>query len=193
MLIEIYCEKFKTYNDTPRGKITFKKGLNVVEGDDLGSNSIGKSTFLMCIDFVFGGNDYVKKLDDLVANVGAHEICFAFQFDKIYYFCRKTDEPKFVYICDENYNKTEDKIDIDKFTLFLKEKYQIPILNLSLRQIVSRFFRVYNRETLDETYPLKSYGEEPEKTSITELIKLFMLYGSIEEIAKLCEVAVDKK
>lgn len=193
MLIEIYCEKFKTYNDTPRGKITFKKGLNVVEGDDLGSNSIGKSTFLMCIDFVFGGNDYVKKLDDLVTNVGAHEICFAFQFDKIYYFCRKTDEPKFVYICDENYNKTEDKIDIDKFTLFLKEKYQIPILNLSLRQIVSRFFRVYNRETLDETYPLKSYGEEPEKTSITELIKLFMLYGSIEEIAKLCEVAVDKK
>ena len=193
MLIEIYCEKFKTYNDTPRGKITFKKGLNVVEGDDLGSNSIGKSTFLMCIDFVFGGNDYVKKLEDLIANVGPHEICFAFQFDKPYYFCRKTDEPKFVYVCDENYNKTEDKIDIDKFTLFLKEQYQIPILNLTLRQIIGRFFRIYNRETLDESYPLKSYGEEPEKSSISELIKLFRLYDSIEEIAQKADIATDKK
>lgn len=55
MLIEIYCEKFKTYNNAPRGRITFKEGLNVVEGDDFGSNSIGKSTFLMCIDFAFGG------------------------------------------------------------------------------------------------------------------------------------------
>lgn len=193
MLIEIYCEKFKTHNDAPRGKITFKQGLNVVEGDDLGSNSIGKSTFLMCIDFVFGGNDYVKKLDDLITNVGHHEIFFAFQFDKIYYFCRKTDEPKFVYVCDENYNKTEDKIEVEKFNQFLKEQYQIPILNLTLRQILGRFFRIYNRETLDETFPLKSYAEEPEKTSITELIKLFCLYGSIEEIAKKCEVAIERK
>ncbi len=193
MLKEIYCEKFKTYNNTPRSKITFNQGLNVVEGDDLGSNSIGKSTFLMCIDFVFGGNDYVTKLDDLIANVGHHEICFAFQFDKMYYFCRKTDEYKFIYICDENYNKTEDKIEVEKFTQFLKEQYQIPILNLTMRQILGRFFRIYNRETLDETYPLKSYSEEPEKTSITELIKLFKLYGSIEEIAKKCEIAVDKK
>ena len=193
MLIEIYCEKFKTYNNAPRGRITFKEGLNVVEGDDFGSNSIGKSTFLMCIDFAFGGNDYVKKLDDLITNVDHHEICFAFRFDKVYYFCRKTDEPKFVYICDENYNKTEEKIDIDKFTLFLKEQYQVPILNLTFRQIVGRFFRIYNRETLDESYPLKSYGEEAEKASIIELIKLFRLYDSIEEIAKRCEIAVDKK
>ena len=193
MLIEIYCEKFKTYNNAPRGRITFKEGLNVVEGDDFGSNSIGKSTFLMCIDFAFGGNDYVKKLDDLITNVDHHEICFAFRFDKVYYFCRKTDEPKFVYICDENYNKTEEKIDIDKFTLFLKEQYQVPILNLTFRQIVGRFFRIYNRETLDESYPLKSYGEEAEKASIIELIKLFRLYDSIEEIAKRCEIAVDKR
>lgn len=35
--------------------ITFHKGLNVVLGDNKGTNSIGKSTLLMVIDFIFGG------------------------------------------------------------------------------------------------------------------------------------------
>ncbi|MFU0789841.1 MAG: hypothetical protein ACFWT6_07790 [Virgibacillus proomii] len=42
------------------GPIRFHKGLNVVLGDDEGSNSIGKSTLLMIIDFVFGGNTYTS-------------------------------------------------------------------------------------------------------------------------------------
>ena len=55
MLNEIICDEFK------EKKITFHKGLNVVLGDELGSNSIGKSTFLMIIDYVNGGKDYVMK------------------------------------------------------------------------------------------------------------------------------------
>lgn len=39
MLKEIICSKFK------QSKIEFHKGLNVILGDELGSNSIGKSTF----------------------------------------------------------------------------------------------------------------------------------------------------
>lgn len=48
MLKKIYCEKFL------QKEILFHSGLNAVVGDDVASNSIGKSTMLMIIDFVFG-------------------------------------------------------------------------------------------------------------------------------------------
>lgn len=47
MLKEIFCSKFK------QSKIEFHKGLNVILGDNNGSNSIGKSTMLLIIDYVF--------------------------------------------------------------------------------------------------------------------------------------------
>ena len=72
MLTEIYCDKFKTggKDGITRDPITFSAGLNIVEGDDNGSNSIGKSTFLMAIDFCFGVNDYVNVLKDLDKIIG---------------------------------------------------------------------------------------------------------------------------
>ena len=84
MLTEIYCDKFKTggKDGQIRTAISFDAGLNVVEGTDNGSNSIGKSTFLMIIDFCFGGNDYVNVLKDVEKNVGPHTICFTFTFNK---------------------------------------------------------------------------------------------------------------
>lgn len=53
MLKEIYCELLKTKN-RPSGKITFHNGLNVVLGSNVGTTSIGKSTSLLIIDFIFG-------------------------------------------------------------------------------------------------------------------------------------------
>ena len=58
MLMEIRCDDFKE-NDNVRKPITFYKGLNVVLGNESGTNSVGKSTFLMILDFVFGGDDYI--------------------------------------------------------------------------------------------------------------------------------------
>ena len=55
MLVEIMCDEFKDHG-TPRGRIQLHAGLNTVMGSSSGSNSIGKSTFLMIIDFVFGGD-----------------------------------------------------------------------------------------------------------------------------------------
>lgn len=74
MLREIICDKFK------EKKIEFYDGLNVVLGDEQGSNSIGKSTFLMIIDYVYGGKDYVMKSVDIQRNVGTHIIKFSFVF-----------------------------------------------------------------------------------------------------------------
>ncbi len=50
MLREIYCDKFH------QKRIVFNPGLSVVLGTNTGDNSIGKSTFLLIVDYVFGGS-----------------------------------------------------------------------------------------------------------------------------------------
>lgn len=192
MLKEIYCDKFVSYGKI-RNKIVFNPVLNVIEGSDTGKNSIGKSTFLMIIDFCFGGNDYIEKLPDVKANVGTHTVCFAFEFDKTYHFSRSTDKPDEIIVCDSDYNPTSKVLKLKEFTEFLKEKYSIPVFNLSFRQIVSRFIRVYNRENLDEQLPLRCHKDEPERISIAELIKLFELFDEIKELNEQYENACSKK
>ena len=56
MLSEIFCEKFH------QKKVTFGNNLNVVLGTNTGDNSIGKSTFLLIIDFVFGGSTDIVNI-----------------------------------------------------------------------------------------------------------------------------------
>lgn len=63
MLYEIECEKFakKVKGQlVPRGRIQLREGLNTVLGDKAAQNSIGKSTFLLVVDFCFGGDDYIN-------------------------------------------------------------------------------------------------------------------------------------
>lgn len=155
MLKEISCDQF-IENGKVRGPIVFNKGLNVVLGGHSGTNSIGKSTFLMIIDFVFGGDDYVKKDHDVQKNVGQHVINFAFEFDgKDYYFSRSTEDFQYVNVCDEEFNPIEDKIlSTDEYRDFLSKQYKLDLPKLSFRNAVGRFIRVYNRETTDEKHPL---------------------------------------
>ena len=95
MLKKISCNIFL------QKEIVFYEGLNAIVGDDIASNSIGKSTMLMIIDFVFGGDDYISKNHDVVDNLGHHDFRFIFNFDnKDYYFIRSTNEYKFVEIDD---------------------------------------------------------------------------------------------
>ena len=72
MLKKIICDKFI------ENEIVFHNGLNVVLGDDIASNSIGKTTLLMIIDFIFGGNDYINKNKDVIENLGHHTFNFIF-------------------------------------------------------------------------------------------------------------------
>ena len=58
MLIEMTSPVFKE-KGKERPPIRFKKGLNVVLGKEDGENSIGKSSAMLAIDFVFGGNTYL--------------------------------------------------------------------------------------------------------------------------------------
>lgn len=197
MLKEIRSKAFKinakTPNESIRPTIIFNDGLNIVNGSDTGTNSIGKSNFLMCIDFCFGGNDYYEKSKPVQTNIGDHEIEFAFEFNGIIHrFCRSTSSPDIVIKCDENYNKTEEKMSVDEFTKWLNSKYNNSTL-LSFRALVSLYIRVYNRENLDENYPLKSFNKQTDAQSIEVILKLFNLYDPIKESAEKSKEASNKK
>lgn len=179
MLNEIICNEFK------KKKVEFHLGLNTILGDDLGSNSIGKSTFLMIIDFVFGGKDYLLKSTDVQKNVGKHVIKFHFIFSgKDYYFSRDTNSNEKVNICDEKYN-IKDEISLSKYCEFLKQKYQIDLYDTSFRDIVGRYSRIYGKENLNEKRPLDIISKEPSSKSINALLKLFDLYKNISELENL--------
>ena len=197
MLKEIRSNAFKlnakTDNETIRPTITFHSGLNIVNGSDTGTNSIGKSNFLMCLDFCFGGNDYYEKSKPVQSNIDDHEIDFAFEFNNVVYrFSRSTATPDIVTKCDENYNKTEESMSIDEFTKWLNNMYGNNTL-LTFRALVSLYIRVYNRENLDETLPLKSFKNQTDAQSIEVILKLFNIYDTIREYAEASKEASNKK
>ena len=175
MLIEIKCDKFK---EQPQG---FSAGLNVIVGSDDGGNSIGKSTFLMIIDYVFGGSDYLEKSIDVHKNIGEHDIFFAFKFNnEISRFCRNTLEKSIVYVCDEAYNKTR-SITLDQYLDFLKNNYGVNYDQLSFRNEIGRFFRVYGRENLQEKKPIHAFHADNGLNCINSILKLFNKYFTISE------------
>ncbi len=192
MLKELRCDKF-IENGRIRPPIVFNMGLNTLIGSESGSNSIGKSTFLMVLDFVFGGDDYIFKSVDTQTNVGVHTIEFKFIFDnEPFYFSRSTGDYTVVNICNEDY-KVIQTVSNDKYMNILSEKYRLNLPGLTFRGAVARFFRVYGRETLDEKHPLKQATRESDKDGIKGLIKLCDKYSSIEEQEKLTSVAKDEE
>lgn len=186
MLKQISCDIFLQRD------IVFEKGFNAVVGDEIASNSIGKSTILMIIDFVFGGEDYIKKNHDVVEQLEHHAFRFAFKFsDKMYYFIRTTNEYKYVSYCNEKYEVIETK-KIDEFTSWLQKKYSCELEDLSFRNIIGRYFRVYGKENLNERKPIQYFEKETAALSISALLKLFDKYKALkayeQQIEKLkCE------
>jgi hypothetical protein len=179
MLYEIICDEFK------EKRIEFHAGLNTVLGDDLGSNSIGKSTFLMIIDFVFGGRDYVMLSSDVQKNVGNHLIKYCFIFEGVkYFFSRSTDDAENINECDEKY-QVKIAISRDNYCAFLKKMYKISLNGISFRDIVGRYLRIYGKENLDEKHPLHRVHNERAGEPTNALLRLFDLYKFIEELDKL--------
>ncbi len=192
MLKEIQSNAFVEHGII-RPKTTFNKGLNVVNGSESGSNSIGKSTFLMALDFCFGGDDYIDKLKTVVRNVGDHEIYFAFEFNaQTSYFCRSTSNPDIIVICDQNYNKKDEAWSQSEFLRWLNVNYSNPT-SLTFRALISLYLRIYNRENLNEQLPLRSFNNQTEGQSIETLLRLFDLFGPISQASLEAKEAGDKK
>lgn len=195
MLVEVRCDKFIS-NGKVREPIRFHAGLNAVLGDDNGSNSIGKSTFLMILDFVFGGSDYVKKCIDVQENVKEHTICFAFDFDgQMHYFSRNTINYNNVVKCDSEYQPLPDvePLSLQAYGEFLCEQYSLSAEGITWRGAIARFIRVYKRDTLDEERPLRSSKDEKAADAIKGYMRLFDRYSSVEAQIKQAATAEDEK
>lgn len=163
-----------------RPPIVFKEGLNVVLGKNDGKMSIGKSSALLAIDFVFGGDTYIKS--DGVLKEGHHTIFFEFTFDGIpYRFGRNTGNADNIFSCDKDNNPTGEFYTKDEFTDWLKKKYAIDFVGLSFRTTVSSFFRIYGKDNTDERRPLRGVPGQDMEKSINMLLALFDKFKDIEE------------
>ncbi|CAK1756362.1 DUF2326 domain-containing protein [Vibrio crassostreae] len=180
MLKSISCEKLVETT------LTFKTGLNSVVGADDAHNSIGKSSVLMLIDFVFGGNDFPSKCDDVIKNVKDFDVGFVFEFDKPYTFIRNTGTSDSVYHV-EDYNI----LTIDEYRKFLQEKYSIDRYDLSFRECVSAFFRIYQRDNYNEKRPLDIVPKEKWLAIRKRVLKLFDEYSAISKLEQDKKVETD--
>lgn len=198
MLVEIYCDKFKTggKDGNVRPAIKFHKGLNAVMGDSNRSNSIGKSTLLMIIDFVFGGEDYIQKCKAVHEKIGEHNIYFTLEFKgKEYSFLRNTKNYKELVICDRQYKKIEGKkpISIDEYNKFLAKNYGLSTEELTWRGAMSKYIRVYGRDTMDSSRPLQASKDGKQSDEIKNYLKQFGVYNTVKEQIDIAKEADDKK
>lgn len=193
MLCELMSDEYITY-DKPRGRITFHPGLNTVLGGKQSDNSIGKSTFLLAVDFCFGGDSYYKATDlrTRFASV-RHTVKFAFEFNgKKEYYSRGIVTPNEVNRCNENYEVIE-TISIQQFRDRLFEQYQIGLPSISFRDVVGRYMRIYGKDNYSEKFPLEAHVKEAESKGITALEKLFNYYTQIEQYKNEAKKKEDRK
>lgn len=177
MLKEIRSDRFRV------GSISFREGLNVVLGDESATNSIGKSSLLMVIDFAFGGTSLLEYNTDVVKELGHHEYLLAFQFDGVdYRFRRNTATPDDVSGCDENWNVAE-LISLDDFRAFLKHSYGDLPDSLSFRSLVGLYSRIWGKSNLDVHHPLHVVPTQKAKDCVENLIKIYGLYGALADLS----------
>jgi len=165
--------------------INFHEGLNVVLGDNAGTNSIGKSTLLMIVDFVFGGSTYITFNKDVVSMLGHHEFNFTFEFDNIeFYFSRNTIDPNRVYKCTKDFEKYEE-MKLNVFCKLLKKNYGIESESLSFREAVSTFSRIWGKNNYEVKRLLHVHHSDNNLETVSRLIKLFDEYNKIAEEDKV--------
>lgn len=186
MLYKIYCNKFI------ETEIKFKPGLNVVLGTSTGDNSIGKTSMLLIIDFVFGGNTYSNSTD-IINNVGDHEIYFAFKISGVVkWYCRSNNEADVIWLCDSNRKKIK-QISINEYIEILANNYKVNVAHATFRDLVSRYMRVYGKDNHDEHRPLDAHKKVNAQSGIFSLIKIFDEYASLSMLNESYKLANDKK
>ena len=175
MLKRITCEKFKTQPES------FRTGLNVVLGSSDGSNAIGKSTFLLILDFVFGGDDYTKSAKDVISHIEHHTINFEFEFDGApCFFSRSTSRPSVVNRCDSKFIVINE-LKVAEYREWLMHEYKILLNGIGFGDVALRFFRIYGHGNHNEQKPLQADRE----TMATAVERLMRLLDRFEDIQNL--------
>jgi uncharacterized protein YydD (DUF2326 family) len=188
LLIEVRSTMFRT------GSVRFHPGLNVVLGDENATNSIGKSSLLMVIDFALGGESLLSHNTDLVRELGHHDYFFSFQFDKqIYRFRRGTYESSLVYLCNEQF-EPQRTMAIEDYTAFLKLSYDIKLPDISFRALVGLYLRIWGKDNLSVERPLHIVQQQPARECVNNLIRTFGRYDMLRDLsAELTSVEAQVK
>lgn len=187
MLSEIVCSLFR------KNRIDFHNGLNIILGDDDAKNSIGKSSALMAVDFVHGGDSLLDDKSGAIREMGHHSYQFAFIFSsKKYFFSRSTIASDIVHVCDDSYTHVSE-ITIQQFRSLLKEHYGLEGCENSFRSLVSPFSRIWGKEGIEPDSPFVASTKEPSGEAIYRLIDLFGYSESILAEKKAIEAQKERK
>lgn len=191
MLVKISCEKFrKDANGNPES-FTFKDGLNIVLGTEDSKNSIGKSTLLLLIDFIFGGDDYKFHNNIVVRKMGHHLIHAYFLFDgKEYHYARGSKNPEEVYFFDDN-NEVAAVLSNTEYLKQLHDHYHLSE-DISFREAAAPYIRVYQRETTNEKYPINAAFRQPKDKAIEIFLKLFGKHKELDSLKEEIESLQDQ-
>lgn len=178
MLIEIESAAFKEKGN-PRGKILFHKGLNTIVAAETTNNSTGKTSFLLAIDFAFGGKSYAEEEAKIVENVGHHTLKFAFDFggEKLY-FSRSTASLNTVTVCNSDYSKIND-ISLNDFCKLLAHKYGFEDSSLTFRGAVSPYFRISHKSSKNLSEFLIGGSDQKNRDAVINFEKLFDRFKEI--------------
>ncbi|MDQ1925160.1 hypothetical protein, partial [Massilia pseudoviolaceinigra] len=175
MLTEI---RSKTFRDGP---LKFSAGLNVVIGDKKATNSIGKSTVLMLVDFAFGGSAFLEYKKDAIAALGHHSYEFCLSFNGVkHHFRRETAAPDWVHQCDSNYF-SQNIIHIDTYLAWLKQCYIPDKHALTFRGYVGTFSRIWPKDNIKIIEkPLHAVANQAAGDAVNVLVKIFERFHKIE-------------
>ena len=176
MLVELKCEKFK---EAIKNGISFNSGINFISSYDDESNSIGKTTFLSIIDYIYGGKAVNEKA--AITKLESCEICYCMKFDKLYFYKADCKNRNIIYECDKNYNIIK-QVKYDEYTQFLRDHIGVKI-NFSFRGAFSEFFRFFNKKEINITQPLSknNRGVSP-REDLNILLDLFDKYDQYYNI-----------
>ncbi|WP_422846971.1 DUF2326 domain-containing protein [Acidovorax sp. M14] len=187
MLKAISCEYFS------QGEIVFRKGLNIVLGDDDARNSIGKSTVLMVIDFVMGGTTFLKDEAGVIRELGHHYYNFSLEFNgRIFYLSRDTASPEIIHLCDDEYIRIGEK-SLDEYKKFLELNYDLEGLETSFRSIVNPYSRIWRKGGLDPNQPFIGAAKEANAIAISRIIDMFGRSSDIAAERAVLEAQKEKK
>lgn len=184
MLTRLWSPAFKHHGEK-RPVIEFHAGLNIIEGADGAQNSIGKSTVLQIIDFVYGGRDFLSSDAVTMATaVRHHVIYFTLRIHGInHHFSRDTSRPGFVATYqDPGWTIPGDEMSIDEYMGFLLTSYGLDEAGTSWRDLVGRFSRVDESGIAMLDKPLAAAPRESDTSGAAALLRLFGAYAEIEEI-----------
>lgn len=189
MLVELHSPAFRS-NGTERGIIKFHAGLNVILGQSNGANSIGKSTALLAIDFLFGGSTY--NSEQIIKNVGYHTIYGCFEFNGCQtYVGRSTDKDNLYLYCNSQYDATGQTISKDDFVEWLQTQYGMNLPELGFRDSLSAAFRIYGKKNCDDKDPLLHRVGTGQENSLKAFAKIFDVYSVIAPFSEKKKESAD--